>query len=326
MLFRLMSRNVFQASGDAVKPMTFTMVGAVVNVVLDPLMIFGYGPFPEMGMGGAGAATAISSAVSAGLALYYLLGRKSVYRLSMRHLVPDFGMIREIYRVGLPSVIMELTETVVFALFNRAVAAFGASALDALGIAIRISDIAFMPIIGVGHGLLPIVGFCFGARLWTRLWSAVRLATVSLVSFLALATVILEVFAPQFIGIFSKDPELMAIAVPGMRIFMSGLVLVGPAIVFITTFQGLSRGWTANVLSLGRSLLFFLPLLYILPRFMGLTGIWWSLPLSDGLGVAIGAAWLYREYRRQRLSGLWTTPPVTEITPDIVPPGRPPLD
>jgi len=330
MLFRLMSRNIYQASGDAVKPMVFTIVGAVVNVALDPFLIFGWGPFPAMGVGGAGLATSIGGGIGAALSFYYLVSGRSAYRLKLHHLKPDLGMIGQIYRVGLPSMMMELTETVVFTLFNHVVAGFGSTALAALGIAIRISDIAFMPIIGVGHGLLPIVGFCFGARLWKRLWAVVRLATLSLVVMLAVATVILEVFAPQLIRIFNDDPGLLAIAVPGMRIFMATLVLVGPVIVFITTFQGLSKGWTANVLSLGRQIVFFLPALFILPNFFGLNGVWWSMPLSDTLGTILAGSWLYREYRRQKQSGIWdelpVTGPVIEPTPEPVPHGRPPLD
>ena len=330
MLFMLMSRNVFQASGDAVKPMAFVIAGAVVNVALDPFFIFGWGPFPAMGVGGAALATSIAGVVSAALSFFYLLSNRSAYRLKLHHLRPDFAVIGQIYRVGLPSMMMELTETVVFALFTRVVAGFGSTALAALGVAIRISDLAFMPIIGVSHGLLPIVGYCFGARLWKRLWAAVRLATLSLVVVLAVATVILEVFAPQLISIFNDDPRLLAIAVPSMRIFMAGLVVIGPVIIFITTFQGLSKGWTASVLSLGRQVVFFVPALYILPRFFGLNGVWWSLPLADTLGTVLAGYWLYREYRHQKRSGIWDEPPVpgpiTEPTAEAIPYGRPPLD
>ncbi|MEE8353827.1 MAG: MATE family efflux transporter [Dehalococcoidales bacterium] len=330
MLFRLMSRNVFQASGDAVKPMVFTIVGALINVALDPFLIFGWGPFPAMGVGGAGLATSIGGGIGAALSFLYLVSGRSAYRLRLHHLKPDFAMIGQIYRVGLPSIIMELTETIVFTLFIRVVAGFGTTALAALGVAIRISDMAFMPIIGVSHGLLPIVGFCYGARLRKRLWAAVRLATLSLIALLAAATVILEVFAPQLIRIFNDDPELLAIAVPGMRIFMTGLVLIGPTIIFITTFQGLSKGWTASVLSLGRQIVFFVPALLILPRFFDLNGVWWSMPLSDTLGTLLAGAWLYREYRHQKRSGIWdevpVPGPVTEPTPEPVPHGRPPLD
>jgi putative MATE family efflux protein len=321
MLFRLMTRNIFQASGDAVKPMIFTIVGAVTNAALDPFFIFGWGPFPEMGVGGAGLATSIAGGFSAMLSFYYLVGHKSVYRLKLHHLKPDFAIMAQIFKVGLPSILMELTESIAFILFLRIVSGFGSVALAALGIAIRISDLAFMPIIGAGHGLLPIVGYCFGARLWQRLWAAVRLASLSLAVMLGVATVFLEIFTPQAIAIFNNDPELLAVAVPGMRIFLSTLILVGPAIMFITTFQGLSRGWTAIFLSLARQLLFFIPALLILPNYMGINGVWLAIPLSDGLGTIIAGLWLYREYRVQKRSGIWETPPVTEPVPESIPRG-----
>ena len=321
-----MSRNVFHAAGDAIKPMIFTVVGAVLNAILDPFFIFGWGPFPEMGVGGAGLATTISGGIAAVLSFYFLVGGRSVYRLKLHHLRPNFSIIAQIYRVGLPSILMQMTETIVFILFNRIVAGFGSITLAALGIGIRVIDLAFMPIIGVAHGLLPIIGFCLGARLWERLWSAVRLASLALVVMLGIATVILEIFAPQVITIFNDDPELLAIAVPGMRIIISGLILVGPAVMFITTFQGLSKGWTAISLSLARELVFFIPAILILPRFMGLNGVWVSMPIADVCGTAIAGFWLYREYRLQKRSGIWDNVPVTEPIPESVPRGRSTLD
>ncbi len=325
-LFRLMSRNVFHAAGDAIKPMIFTIVGAVVNVVLDPFFIFGWGPFPEMGVGGAGLATTISGGIAAILSYYFLVGGRSVYRLKLHHLRPNLSIIAQIYRVGLPSLLMELTETIVFIMFNRIVARFGSITLAALGIGIRVIDLAFMPIIGVAHGLLPIVGFCLGARLWERLWSAVKLASLALVVMLGIGTVLLEIFTPQIIAIFNDDPELLAIAVPGIRIIMSTLIVIGPAIMFITTFQGLSKGWTAIALSLARQLLFFIPAILILPRFMGLNGVWLSMPIADVCGTVIAGFWLYREYQLQKRSGIWDNAPVTEPIPESVPRGRSTLD
>ena len=308
-IFRLVTRNIFQASGDAVKPMIFTIVGTVINVILDPFLIFGWGPFPEMGVGGAALATVIASLLSAGLGFYYIVAHKSVYRLKLHHFRPRLSVVAEIYRIGLPSVIMDMTESVVFALFNYVLSRFGSVALAAVGIAMRVSDLAFMPIIGTAQGLLPIVGFSLGARLWDRLWAAVRLASLALAVMLGIATVVLEIFTPQAIAIFSKDPELLEIAVPGMRIFLSTLILIGPSIMFITAFQGLSKGKTAMVLSLARQFIFFVPPLLILPRFMGLTGAWISIPISDGMGAIISGIWLYREYKVQQRSGIWDAGP-----------------
>jgi len=325
-LFRVTTRNIFHASGETVKPMIFIVVGAVVNAVLDPFLIFGWGPFPEIGIGGAALATTISGGLAAAISCYYLVGNKSVYRLKLHHLKPDLSIIAQIYRVGLPEVLMDVTESVLLLIFNLIAAGFGSLALAALGIAFRIADLAFIPIVGLAHALLPIVGFCFGARLWGRLWDAVKHGTIAVVVVLAVATALLEIFAPQVIGIFNNSPELLAIAVPGMRIFISALILVGPAIMFIITFQGLSKGWTAVCLSLARQLGILLPTLLILPRFMGLNGAWLALPIADAGGAIVAGLWLYREYRLQKRSGIWENAPVAEPVLEPVPTDPPTPD
>ena len=325
-LFRFMTRNVFHAAGDVIKPMIFIVAGSVINAVLDPFLIFGWGPFPEMGIGGAALATTISGGLAAAISCYYLFGNKSVYRLKLRHLKPDLSIITQIYRVGLPETLMDLTEAVVFVIFNQIVAGFGSVALAALGIAFRVADLAFIPVIGLAHALLPIVGFCFGARLWGRLWAAVRQGSLTVVVVLTVATALLEIFAPQVIAIFNNSPELLAIAVPGMRIFMSALILVGPAIMFIITFQGLSKGWTAIALSLARQLGLLLPALLILSRLMGLNGAWLSLPISDAGGAIVAGLWLYREYRLQKRSGTWDSAPFSEPILESVPADPPAPD
>jgi putative MATE family efflux protein len=325
-LFRVIARNIFHAAGDMNKPMIAIIVGAVINAALDPFLIFGWGPFPQMGIGGAALATTISGAVNAGICCYYLLRKKSLYHLQWHHLRLDLSILKQIYRVGLPEVIMDVTESGVFLLFNQIVAGFGSVALAALGIAFRITDLAFIPIVGVAHALLPIVGFCFGARLWQRLWAAVRHGIGVCVIVLAVATVLLEVFAPQAIGIFNSNPELLAVAVPGMRIFLSALILVGPGIMFLMTFQGLSRGWTAIALSMVRQVGLLLPALLILPHLLGINGAWIALPISDAGGTIVAGLWLYREYRLQKRSGIWETAPVSGSGPEPMSAELPSMD
>jgi putative MATE family efflux protein len=308
-LFRVMARNVFHASGDAKSPMIFIIVGSVVNAVLDPFFIFGWGPFPQLGVGGAGLATTIGGGLTAALSAYHLMGGRSVYRVKLHHLKPDLSIIAQIYRVGLPSVLMDLTEAFVFLMMNRTIAGFGSLALAALGIAGRIADLAFIPVVGLAHALLPIVGFCLGARLWQRLWTAIKQSSLAAGAVLGIASLFLAVFAPHIIGIFNDSPELLAIAVPGMRIFMSAFVLIGPAIMFIISFQALSKGWTAISLSLVRQLGVFLPALLLLPRVLGLTGVWLAMPISDAVGAVVGGFWLYREYKLQKRSGIWDQAP-----------------
>jgi len=123
---------------------------------------------------------------------------------------------------------------------------------------------------------------------------------------MGVALMVLEIFAPEIIGIFSADPELMAVAVPAMRITMAALVFVGPAILCVTTFQGLSKGKDALVLSLARQFIFFVPLLLVLPRILGINGVWMSLPISDILSFLVAGLWLFREYKLQQRTGVWS--------------------
>lgn len=304
-LLNIISRNVFQASGDAFRPMVFIILSQICNAIFAPLLIFGWGFFPEMGVSGAGLATLIANIIGASLPLGYILLGKTAYRLRVRHCIPSFSSIVAIYRVGLPSMLMTATEGAIFGLFNHVIAGFGSLALAAMGIATRIADLAFMPILGTANGLLPIIGFSLGAKLWNRLWDSIRQTGLWLVAFMAVATVILEVFTPQIVSVFNSDPELLSIAVPGMRIFCSTFVFIGPTIIFITTFQGLSKGKDAMILSLTRQFIFFVPGLFLLSNYWGLTGVWISMPVSDFLGFIIAGTWLFREYRLQKKSHDW---------------------
>ncbi len=307
--FQIIARNMFQASGDAIHPMIFTLFGQLLNVVLDPLLIFGWGFFPKMGITGAAVATVISSACGAGLAIIYINSKRSTFKLKLQHLQPNFRTIKEIYRIGMPAMLMQTTESLIFILFNRAVSGFGSVALAAMGIAARISDLAFIPIIGMANGILPIIGFSYGAKLWKRLWDTVKLASFWLAGLMAAVTISMEIFTPQIVGFFNKDPELIKVAVPGMRIFLSTNVILAPTIVFIVTFQGLNKGKDVLVLSLARQLAFFLPALFILPRFFGIIGVWLSWPVADIGGFITSVFWLWYEYRRQKKSGLWLEQP-----------------
>jgi Na+-driven multidrug efflux pump len=198
---------------------------------------------------------------------------------------------------------------VIFAIFNHVAAAYGSMVLAAMGVATRIYDLAFMPVLGASHGLLPVIGYSLGAKLWTRLWQAVRLSASGIAVFMIIATIFLEIFTPQVVRVFNSDPELLAIAVPGMRIFFSTFVFFGLAVIFVTTFQGLSKGKEALLMNLARQFVYFIPGLFILSSFFGLTGVWISMPVSDVLGCVTSGLWLYREYRMRKRKLLEIEPP-----------------
>jgi putative MATE family efflux protein len=295
-LFGMGVRNLFHAFGDTLRPMVFNISSNVINAVLDPFLIFGIGFFPELGVAGAALASIISASISAVLYFWFIVKGKTAYRINFHYLKPDFQIIKDIYRVGLPSFFMDATESIVFAIYLHIAAGYGSVVLAASGIAIRICDLAFMPIVGTAQGLLPIIGFSLGAGLYHRLWKAVKTSAVWVFFILLGVSILLIIFTPQILMLFKPNPELLEVAIPGMRIFCSSLALIGPTIMIITTFQGLSKGKSAWILSLVRQLVFLVPGLYIFPYFFGLTGVWLAMPVSDTLAFIVVVLWLYREY------------------------------
>lgn len=153
---------------------------------------------------------------------------------------------------------------------------------------------------GASNALLPIVGFSFGARNFKRLWEAVKIASKGIMILLAVATVLVEIFAPQILGIFTKDQRILELAIPAMRIMLCPIIFIGPTLMFITVFQGLSRGTMALVLSLLRQFILFIPAIYLMSHFFGLYGLLWALPLSDFLSFGLTFTFTYREYRKHR--------------------------
>jgi len=296
----ILANHLLRGSGEAVKPMIFMVTASVVNIILDPFFIFGYGIFPEMGVQGAALATVISHILGALMGLTFIIARKSVYRLKWHYLIPKLSMIRDIYRVGLPSMTIELSWSLFFGVFFNALSSFGSLAVAVGGLVIRIIDLAYMPIFGVSDAVLPIVGYCFGAGLWHRLWKAFLLASIGLMVLMGTVTLIMEVITPTVIGIFSNESDLMAVAVPAMRICLAALVLVGPQHLAVATFQGLSKGKDALLVAIIRQLALLVPLTILLPRIWGINGIWLSIPIADITAFMIAGLWLFREYRLSR--------------------------
>ena len=298
-LFQGLSNELLRASGDALRPMIFSITAAVTNIILDPLLIFGIGPFPEMGIGGAALATVISQFAGAFLAFSYIvILRKSAYKIRLSYLKPDFSILRNVYSVGFPTMLTVISESMTFIILNNVLSGFGSVALAAGGLAMRVIDLAYMPVFGAAEGLLPIIGYNFGARLFRRLWRSVRITSIGLASILGILSIFGIIFSPQITGIFTTEVELIKQGATAIRIFLFSVVIFGPANMFITTFMGLGKGKDVFFLSMVRQAVLIASLL-ILPRILALNGAWLSMPVADLAGFFIGGFWVLREYKRQ---------------------------
>lgn len=297
LLFMMMANNLLRAEGKPNTSMYVILVMSALGMVLDPIFIFGWGPIPCMGIMGA-ALSAIISYFSAGaLSYYYLNLRSSKYDLHWRYLIPNISIISSIYQTGFPSVIMNLVFGLVLIVYNYVLGFFGSLAIATLGLCFRINGLVVMVLFGIGHGVMPMVGFNEGAGLHKRLMETVNLAVKISFIFSAAAFLLFELFAPSILEVFTRDGELLEIAVPALRIFVTMLLFIGPTLMWINMFIGLGKGFTSMVLLMMRDAIILIPMLILFPSIFGLNGVWMAQPISNIVAFCIILFWTRREFR-----------------------------
>jgi putative MATE family efflux protein len=298
LFFSMMANNLLRAEGRPHLSMYVVLIASISSAILDPLLIFGIGPFPRMGIKGAALAAVIAQFVACIFSVYFLQLKTSKYELKWKYMIPNYSIINAIYSTGLPSIAINLIVSLVLVIYNHVLAGFGALAVAALGICFRVTGLATMVLFGFGFGLMPIVGFSSGARLFQRLKDSVYVALKVSFLFAVVASILLEIFAPQIIGLFSQDISLTALAIPALRIHASALLFIAPIIIFINMFMGLGKGTLAMFLLLIRDAIAFIPLLIILPLYFGITGAWLALPLANLIALFAVLYWAKKEIKR----------------------------
>jgi putative MATE family efflux protein len=279
----IMISNLLRAEGRPNLSMAVVLMFAIVLIILEPFLIFGWGPFPKLGIAGAALAATISY-VSAGiLSIIFLQLKTSRYEMSRRHLAVRPAICCSIYQTGLPSVVMNLVLSVVMISYNHILNGFGPLALATLGVCFRLYGLITMVLFGIGHGVMSLVAFNDGAGHYQRLAQIVRVAVLGSAFFAGVSSLMLILLAEPILMLFTKDLQLVADATPALRLFMLALVLVGPIIVWINMFIGLGKGTTAMLLMLFRDGILLIPLLFILPHGLGIAGVWMAQPISTVL-------------------------------------------
>ena len=298
LFFSMTSNNLLRAEGRPLLSMYVILITCVLSAILDPFLIFGIGPFPRLGIKGAALAAIIAQSIACIFSVYFMQLKSSKYELKWEYITPNISIINSIYSTGLPSIATNLFVSLILVIYNHVLAGFGSLAIAALGICFRITGLATMVLFGFAFGLMPIVGFSSGAKLFQRLRESVFITLKVSLFFAFTASILLEIFAPQIVGLFSKDPSLTVIAATALRFHASALVLIAPIIIFINMFMGLGKGTLAMFLLFLRDGVTLIPLLIILPLYFGLTGAWLALPLANLIALFAVIFWSKKELRR----------------------------
>lgn len=293
-VFGVAAQNIVRSEGNSRFAMNAMLIGGGLNIFLDPFFMFGFG----MGVDGAAIATVLSQAVaSVWLLLYYLKGKGAV-NFRQETLNPDSGIIKEIGAIGTGSFIMECSMSIMMIFVYNALAIYGGDvAIAVFGIVMKINSFIFLPLLGMGFGLQPIVGFNYGAKRYGRIVEAVKLSLVAVTAFGLLGLSIIYLFTEQILGLFSTDPEYLELGKSAVTIMVLGTPLIGLNVITSIIFQAMGKAKPAFLLSISRQLLFLIPAVVLLPRLYGLWGVWAAFPVSDFLAFMLSGFMLFRVYR-----------------------------
>lgn len=289
--------RLLQATGKTFYTMITQGVGAIINLILDPIMIFGYFGLPKMGVAGAAAATVIGQIAAAILAIIFNLKCNHEIHLSFRGFRPNGRLILQIYKVGAPSIVVQAIGSVMTYGMNLILASFGA-AQTVFGVYFKLQSFIFMPVFGLNNGMVPIIAYNYGAGYRDRVVKTMRSSIKYGVCIMLAGLIIMELFPKQLIGLFNATPELLAIGVPALRTICLSFVFAGFCIVVGSVFQALGNGVYSMIVSIARQLCVLLPVAKLLSLSGNVDWIWWAFPIAELASVLLSSFFLFRIYKK----------------------------
>ena len=293
--------RTLQATGNTVGPMVIQGIGAVINLILDPLLIFGIGPFPRMEVAGAALATVLGQVVGMVVGLC-MVRRSSIVRLSFRGFRPDSAIIRTMFRVGVPAILVQALATVMNLGMNLILPLFTASGVFILGAYFKLQSFLFMPVNGLNNALIPIVSFNYGARQRSRITGVIHFALVLSAALMAVGTVVFLAIPGPLLRLFDADAAVLAEGISALRLIALSFVCAGVSVILCAALQALGAANSSLVVSLLRQLVLLFPLALLLGALRP-SLVWLAFLLSEG-AACLTALLLYRRTARGRLAGM----------------------
>lgn len=300
--------KTLQATGNMIMPMVSQLVGAITNILLDPVFIFGYFGMPALGIAGAAVATVAGQIVAMIVCIVVVIVGEHEIKISFRGFRFSVKTIKDVYAVGLPAIVMQAIGTVMTIAMNAILAGFSTAAYTVFGLYFKLQSFVFMPVFGLTQGLLPIMGFNYGAKNKKRLLSALKNGCLIALCVMLAGMLVFLLLPDKLLGIFNPSAELLEIGIPALRIICTCFVFAALGIVSSTLFQAVGRGTYSLVVSLMRQLVVLVPAAWILAAATGqVSAVWWAFPIAETVSLCISIIFFLRLYRKE-ISCLESTP------------------
>ncbi len=290
--------KLLQATGKTIYSMYTQGIGAVINIILDPCFIFGVGFFPKWGVTGAAVATCIGQFTAAAFGLFFNMKFNKEITINLVKYRPQAKIIKKIYAVGLPSIIMQSISSIMTYGMNKILIGFSNTAAAVFGVYFKLQSFVFMPVFGLNNGLIPIVAYNYGARKLDRVREAYLKAAISATIISTVSFICFQLFPRQIIGIFGSESEAyFRFAEKFFRIFLFCTFINGLQPITANFFTAIGKANRGIFLSLTRQVIFLLPLMIILPIFFGIEGVMFSAPIADGFAAVCAITFAVKELK-----------------------------
>lgn len=283
--------KIIQSTGDMIYPMTTQLLGAVINIILDPIFIFGWFGLPKMGVMGAAIATVLGQIISAIYALYVLYNKQDKISVKLKGFKFNKNIISSIYVVALPSIVMQMIASVLITFLNKILAAYSLVAVSVLGIYYKLQSFVFMPVFGLSQGSMPIMGFNYGAKDKKRLHESINVSILIAFIIMFLGTILFWTCTKELLFLFNADVEMLSIGILALRVISLCFVFAGISITLSTFFQAIGQGIKSMIISILRQLGVILPCAYLLSKYFGLEAFWYSFIISEVISFIISVVW-----------------------------------
>lgn len=299
LFFQVMFERLLQSTGRTVQSMISQGTGAIVNIILDPIMIFGLLGFPRLGVAGAAYATVIGQMCAACMGLYMNLKHNPEIRLSTADIMhPDKEIVKRVYYVGIPSILMVSIGSIMTYMMNRILIAFSTTATAVFGVYFKLQSFIFMPVFGLNNGLIPVLAYNYGARNKGRIVEALKFSLCLAVGIMITGMLIFHLIPETLLGLFNASEEMISIGRPALRIISLSFPVAGACIAMGSVFQAFSQSIYSLIVSVGRQLVVLIPVAWLLSKTGQVTNVWWAFPIAEVMSFILSVTFFRLLYSK----------------------------
>ncbi len=302
--FQMTFERLLQSTGKTIYSMFSQATGAIINIIFDPLLIFGIGPFPRLGVAGAAYATILGQIIGSCIGLYCNLKFNNEIKLSFNKMIkPDRSAISEIYYVGIPSMLMMSIGSAMTYLMNLILGAFSSTATAVFGVYFKLQSFFFMPVFGLNNGLIPVLAYNYGAKRKDRIKEALQFSLILAVSIMVIGCITFLAIPGTLLSFFKASDDMMAIGIPALRTICLSFPLAGVCIAMGSIFQAFSKSFYSLVVSVGRQLVVLIPVAWLFSKTGVIDLVWWAFPIAELMSLVL-SSYFFRKLYKERVATL----------------------